>query len=225
MLPSRVLIAEDIDILRDELRDMVNEDPAFVVVGMAATGAEAQAFCERTQVDIVLMDIEMERMNAGIKAAEKILASHPQVKIIFLTAHETETTVLTAMATGAVDYIVKGCDAQHLHQHLHGAVDGTTTLDPMINNIVFNEYRRLRRSEQSLLFFIQNLGNLTPTEKELVKYIQRGMKVKDIAAIRFVEPSTVKTQIHGLLVKFGCKRTQEVVRLISDLGISHLFAD
>ena len=66
------------------------------------------------------------------------------------------------------------------------------------------EYARLRRSERSLIFFINNVAHLTPAEHELVKLLLQDKKVAEIARLRHVEVVTVKTQIKGLLNKFGC---------------------
>ncbi|RAZ09727.1 DNA-binding response regulator, partial [Klebsiella oxytoca] len=70
-------------------------------------------------------------------------------------------------------------------------------------------YSRLQRSEKSLMFFINNVSQLTTAERELVKLLLEGKKVREIAQIRCVEMITVKTQIKGLLRKFGCARTKE----------------
>lgn len=85
------------------------------------------------------------------------------------------------------------------------------------------EYARLQKSERSLLYFINNISKLTAAEKELIKLLLQGHKVNEIAGIRCVEASTIKTQIGGLLRKFGRARTKDIVNTIRDLNIEHLF--
>ena len=104
----------------------------------------------------------METIDAGIRAAEVITARHPEVKILFLTAHETDDMITSAMGTGAVDYVVKGCEEERLLEHIRRASEGRAELDPKIQNTVMQEYARLRRSERSLIFFINNVAHLTP---------------------------------------------------------------
>ena len=77
--------------------------------------------------------------------------------------------------------------------------------------------------ERSLLFFINSVGKLTSAERDLVRLLLEGKKVREIAEIRCVEQVTVKTQIKGLLRKFGCARTKDIVELIKELGVAHLF--
>ncbi len=223
MEQMKVMVAEDFDVIREDLCQFVNAQEGFQIVGEANTGAKIAELALQTPCDIILMDIEMETMNAGISAAEYILEQKPLVKIIFLTAHETEQMVVTAMATGAVDYIIKGCEEETLRKHLQAVAAGEALLEHRIQSVIMNEYSRLRRSESSLLFFIHTVSKLTLTERELVRLLLQGKKVKEISQLRCVEMVTVKTQISGLLRKFGCTRTKEIVQMIQSLNISHLF--
>lgn len=219
----RVLVAEDFDLLRQDIVELINEQEDMDVVGDAATGAEIVELAKTTDCDVILMDIEMEHISAGVQAAERIMDLKPDVKIMYLTAHDNDQTIITAIATGAVDYIVKGCSETEILQHIRAAVAGHPTLDSKVQNTVLQEFNRLRHSEQSLLFFINNISQLTAAERELVKLLLQNKKVKEIAAIRCVEVVTIKTQIKGLLHKFGCTRTKEIVEMIRQMNIEHLF--
>lgn len=220
-----VLIAEDFSILCDELKEQLESSGQITIVGCATSGREAVELAMRVDADIILMDIEMETMNAGILAAEHIRDRNSEQKIIYLTAHETERMIITAMGTGAVDYIVKGGDTGTLMDHIRAAYEGRPMMEPRIREMVMKEYKRLQRSEQSLLFFIHNVSRLTVAERELVRLLLQDKKIKEIARSRCVEVITVKTQIKSLLRKFGCTRSKEIVILIRALNLSHLFGD
>ncbi len=222
-MPIRVIIAEDFTLLREDLAETLSAEADMQIVGLASCGAEAEQLAASTDFDILLMDIEMEHLNAGVEAAEHILDDCPEAKIIFLTAHETDELIIEAMGAGAIDYIVKGCPEQELLQHIRAAYNGKPMMDARIQNTVMREYSRLRRSEQSLLFFINNVAQLTPAERALVRFLLDGYKIREIAEARCVEVVTVKTQISGLLKKFGCGRTKEIVDMIRELGVERLF--
>lgn len=219
----RILIAEDFDLLREDLRATLSAQPDMEVVGEAATGAELVRLAAQREFDLALVDIEMENPTAGIRAAEQILDEQPDKLLIFLTAHETENMILMSMGAGAVDYIVKGVSDEELLLHIRKAWAGEPMLEKRIQHAVLKEYTRLRRSEQSLLFFINNVSQLTPTERALVRYLLDGKKIREIAQERCVEQVTVKTQVKSLLRKFGCSRTKEIVSMIRDLNVEHLF--
>lgn len=219
----RIFIADDFQILVEDLEEMIKEQEDMCVTGTAYSGREALEKLQSVQCDIVLMDIEMEEMNTGILVTEKLKEIRPELKIIFLTAHETDQIIITAMGAGAVDYIVKGISEEEVLLHIRAAYDGKTLLDNKVQKVVLKEYTRARRSEQSLLYFVNNLSALTAAERELVKLLLDGKKVSEIAAIRCVEMVTVKTQIKGLLRKFKCSRTKEIVKMIHELKLEHLF--
>ena len=219
----RILVAEDFDLIREDLCDTLEQQEDMTVVGSAATGEAIQALALDTDFDLILMDIEMETVTAGIRATERILERKPEAKVLFLTAHETDNMILTSMGAGAVDYIVKGCDDAELFRHIRSAYAGQPLLDGRVQNLLLKEYSRLRTSERSLLFFISTVSQLTAAERELVRLLLEDRKVKEIAAIRCVEVVTVKTQIKSLLHKFGCTRTKEIVNTIRELNVTHLF--
>ena len=219
----KVAIVEDFELIREDLKELIDSQEDMQVVWAAETGAQAVNLAEKETVDIILMDIEMETINAGILAAEKIRDKNSEQKIIFMTAHETNEMIITAMGTGAVDYLVKGEDSEEILSHIRNAFAGRATMNSRIQETIMREYSRLQRSERSLLFFIHNVSQLTVAERELVKLLLEGMKVKEIAQVRCVEMITVKTQIKSLLRKFGCSRTKEIVSMIRDLNLSHLF--
>ena len=219
----KVAIVEDFELIREDLKELIDSQEDMQVVWAAETGAQAVNLAEKEMVDIILMDIEMETINAGILAAEKIRDKNSEQKIIFMTAHETNEMIITAMGTGAVDYLVKGEDSEEILSHIRNAFAGRATMNSRIQETIMREYSRLQRSERSLLFFIHNVSQLTAAERELVKLLLEGMKVKEIAQVRCVEIITVKTQIKSLLRKFGCSRTKEIVSMIRDLNLSHLF--
>ena len=117
----RIMVAEDMPLLREDFCDTVDAQADMEIVGAAATGEEIVRLSGQTPCDVILMDIEMETTDAGIRAAEVILARDPGVKILFLTAHETDEMITSAMGTGAVDYVVKGCEEERLLEHIRRA--------------------------------------------------------------------------------------------------------
>ncbi len=219
----QVAVVEDFDLIREDLCELIGRQGDMEVAWQVSSGQAAVEHARKEQADIILMDIEMEMVNAGIVATEQIRERNPEQKVVFLTVHETNSVIIAAMGTGAVDYVVKGCSEEELLNHIRNAYAGKPVMEARIQETVMREYSRLQRSEKSLMFFINNVSQLTTAERELVKLLLEGKKVREIAQIRCVEMITVKTQIKGLLRKFGCARTKEIVVMIQELNISHLF--
>lgn len=218
-----VMIAEDMPYILEDLAEAIDNDPAFTITGLAKSGEELVELVKSNPPDIVLMDIEMETMNAGIIAAEKIGDLGIKTQVIYLTAHESRQTILTAMATPAVDYIVKGADYKQIFHHIHAVMAGHPLMEGIAQEVLVQEYKRLQKSEKSLLFFITNLSRLTISEREIVRLLLDNYKISDMAKLRYVEPVTIKTQITSILKKFGARRSKEVVQTIRELNLEHLF--
>jgi DNA-binding NarL/FixJ family response regulator len=219
----RIMIADDIRLLLEDMCELIDSQDDMVVVGTADSGKGIVELAKKKEFDIILMDIEMENLNAGITATEQLREQFGNVNVIFLTVHDTDDIILTAMGAGAVDYIVKGCKEEEILTHIRSAYAGNPIMERKVHDVVMQEYVRLQKSEKSLLFFIHNISRLTAAERELIKKLLEGKAIKEIAKERCVETVTVKTQIKGLLRKFGCSRTKEVIKIIDDLNITHLF--
>lgn len=207
----KVLIAEDFQLLLEDLKELINNQVDMQVVGTASTGQDVVQIAEDSIYDIILMDIDMENANAGVEATKIIRSNDRNAKIIFLTVHDTKDTIITAMATGAVDYIVKGIPEKKILEHIRCAYLGEPIMESRIQEIVMQEYKRLHHSEKSLLFFIKNLSDLTLSEREIIRLLLQGKKVREIADLRKVEVVTVKTQISSILKKFGETRTKKLL--------------
>lgn len=218
-----ILIAEDYDLLREELVEMLSSELDIQIVGTAKNSEEIITLAHNVNFDIILMDIEMEIPYAGIYASMEILKYHPTAKIIFLSVHESKEIILNAIGTGAVDYVVKGSSIEEILFHIRSVYNGKSVMMGKVNELLMEEFVRLQRTEKNLLFFVSMISELTKSEKQLVKYLLEGMKVKDIAKARNVEVVTVKTQLTKLLKKFQVNRTKKIVQLIHDLHLEHLF--
>lgn len=128
----KVAIVEDFELIREDLKELIDSQEDMQVVWAAETGVQAVELAEKEATDIILMDIEMETINAGILAAEKIRDKNSEQKIIFMTAHETNEMIITAMGTGAVDYLVKGEDSEEILSHIRNAFAGRATMNSRI---------------------------------------------------------------------------------------------
>ena len=219
----RVLVVDDMQPICRRYEKLINQEEDMEVVGLAFSGAEALEMVRTLEPNVVLMDIEMETIQAGIDAAAAIHPQKPEAKIIYLTAHDNDDMILTAMATGAVDYFVKGSQDEWLFEHIRMAYAGNPTMSEHTQRVMLREYSRLRRNETSLLYFVNTLSLLTPTERELVRYLLQGLNARQISEVRVVGQDTVKTQIHSIREKFGCSRTKEIVLRIRELGLEYLF--
>ncbi|GIP35526.1 response regulator transcription factor [Paenibacillus sp. J2TS4] len=224
----RVIVAEDLDVLREHFCDLIRQEEDMEVIGEASSGKQLLQLLTGLSAssvpmpDIILMDIEMDMKHDGIVTAQQVLARDPEIKIIFLTVHEDDETVFNAFETGAVDYVLKTSSGEEIINSIRTAYAGIAQIRPEVANKIKNEFSRIRRNEESLLQATLILAQLTPTELEIVELLLKDMKTSEIARHRQVELSTIKSQINVILKKFNKKRSKEVTALLRDLNIQPL---
>ncbi|MFI3168034.1 MAG: response regulator transcription factor [Bacillota bacterium] len=219
----RVIIAEDMDIIRENYIEELQKDSMIEIVGASASGSGAVELFKQHGADIVLMDVEMESQTAGIVSASKICEMSADVKVIFLSVREDDQTIIASLSTGAVDYLVKTNDYEKIIAHIKKAYFDKVEMELGIQRCMRDEFWRLTKSNHEILLFTKKIATLTQAEREIIGCLLENMKLKDIAKSRFVELVTIKTQIGQLLRKFGATRSKEIVSKIRELKIEELF--
>ncbi|MDK2991857.1 MAG: hypothetical protein PWP48_1090 [Clostridiales bacterium] len=225
MPPIKVLVAEDLEILRSYFCEAINNEPDLQVVAEASTGKEAVNKAKNYGPDVILMDIEMASRSDGIEAAKNILAEMPLIKVVFLTVHDDDETVFRAFESGSVDYVLKDSDTDEIVQSIRLAYDGNSPIRPKVAVKIRNEFMRIKKNESKLMSTVNILSQLTPAEWEIIRLLVKGKRVKEVASLRHVELTTIKTQINIILKKFDKKRTKDVLKFIENMGLTLLFTD
>lgn len=218
----KVLIAEDMEPLRRLYKKIINSAPDMKVVADTDTGKEAVALALQTQPDVILMDIEMEDRDAGLRAVENILGAKQNPKIIILTVYEEDELIFTAFRLGVTDYLIKNAPPQEILESIRNAYYNQSPLRPELASKILGEFKRVKTYETSFLFAVDIVSSLTVTELELLRLLLDGKSRREICELRHVEMSTVKTQINHILKKFDKKSVEEVSAMISSLNLYDL---
>lgn len=217
----RIIVAEDMDVLREHFCKLISHEKDMDVIGQASSGKEVlRLVSELGAPDIILMDIEMDVKHDGIMTAQKVLEQYPDTRIIFLTVHEDEETIFSAFDTGAVDYVLKTSTSEAIIQSIRSAQSGLVQVRPEVAYKIKNEFSRIRRNQEALMAATLLLSQMTPSELAVLNLLLKDMKIAQIAKERQVELSTIKTQINMILKKFDKKRTKEITALLRELNVT-----
>ena len=128
-MPTRILLADDHGILRAGLRNLLNAEPDFEVVGEAADGIQALEMTEQTHPDLILMDINMPNMS-GIEMLQQLRAKQNATKVLMLTVHEDEGLLKKAIRAGASGYLVKRAAESDLINAIRTVMQGDMYVHP-----------------------------------------------------------------------------------------------
>ena len=203
----RVVIADDVQILRQGLKAILSQDEEIQVTGLAADGKEAFGCCRENPPDVVLMDMRMPEFD-GVWGIRAIKDAFPQVKILVLTTFDDQETVEAAIESGADGYILKEMEDEKVIRSVKAVCAGIR----VFGDSVFEGMRRqmtsggTRKTDDSLA------ERITPRERDLMRCVARGMDNKEIAAELFLAEGTVRNNLSRLLDKLKLKdRTQLAV--------------
>lgn len=219
----RVMVAEDDAYIRARFTEMINDEEDMEVCRSVSSGLEMVDAMNEIQVDVILSDVEMSSKTDGILCAKQIMTFYPYVRIIFISVHDDDDIIFSAFEANAVDYLLKSASSEEVLSSIRTAYQNRSPISPFVADKLRFEFNRLKKNEQSLMYFLNVIFMLTASEREIVRLLMEGYKVREIAQERNVELSTIKSQITTLLKKFGVKRTKDILLALEQLHIDDMF--
>ncbi|TYL55242.1 response regulator transcription factor [Nocardioides sp. BGMRC 2183] len=214
---TRVLLADDQDLVRAGLRALLASDPDLEVVAEARNGDEAVSLSRRLLPDVVLMDVRMPRTD-GIEATRRIRAE-PEldaVRVLILTTFDDDEEILEAIRLGAAGYLLKDTPADDLRSAVHTVADGGNLLSPDVTRRVMEHLAAAPAPVPPA----PGLADLTDRELGVLERLARGETNAEIAAALHISPATARTYVSRILAKLNARdRTQlAVIALNAGLG-------
>ena len=213
---TRVLIADDDDLMRAGLVELFSSDPSIEIIGEAATGREAVERCRRLGPDVVLMDVRMPDLD-GIAATRELTRAAPRVRILILTTFEQDDYVFAALRAGASGFLVKRTRPEELLAAVHTIAAGESLLSPSVTGVVIE---RMAQQPTPDLADQARLDELTPREREVLELVARGLSNREIASALVVEESTVRTHTKRILMKLGLRDRVQIVIFAYETGMN-----
>ncbi len=205
---TRVLIADDDDLMRAGLIELLGADPTIEIVGHASTGREAVQRASRLAPDVVLMDVRMPDLD-GIAATRELSSAAPGARILILTTFEQDDYIFGGLRAGASGFLLKRTRPEELIAAVHTIAAGESLLSPSITRRVID---RMAQQPTPKLVDQAKLAELTPREHEVLELLARGLSNREIAAALTVEASTIRTHVKRTLTKLGLRdRVQAVI--------------
>ncbi|MEO1258774.1 MAG: response regulator transcription factor [Bacteroidota bacterium] len=205
----RLLIADDHNMFRAGISNLLSKNKRIEIVGEASNGQEAVTLCSELKPDVVLMDIHLPVMD-GMKATQKITAQDPEIKILALTSYEEEDYVVNMIRSGAKGYILKEAPIDELILAISTIAKGSSYFAKEISNTIFALLDKADAST-SLKQKAKRL-EITGRELEVLQYIAEEFTNKEIAAKLFISPRTVETHRRNLIQKLRVKNTAGLVK-------------
>ena len=218
-----VLIADDAKEIADYFAGIIRNEADLEVVALASSGEEAVAKAQALNPHIVLMDIQMETKTAGLDAIKRIREFNPAIKAIILTIHSRDDLIFKAYTVGAMDYIIKTSPVEDILKSIRAAASNSLMLRPEIANKLMKESRRISENQSKMKEVLKVMMKISNTEFEIIRMAFDGYSYREIAEKRFVEETTIRSEIYRILKKFNKKKMKDVILLLKEINFVDLF--
>ena len=213
---TRVLIADDDDLMRAGLVELLTADPSIEIVGEASTGRQAVDRTRRLAPDVVLMDVRMPDLD-GIAATLELSRVAPDSRILILTTFEQDDYIFGALRAGASGFLLKRARPEELIAAVHAVSAGDSLLSPSVTRRVIES---VARQPTHGVVDETKLDALTPREREVLQLVARGLSNREIAVALGVEESTIRTHVKRMLMKLDLRDRIQAVIVAYETGIN-----
>ncbi|WP_026881974.1 response regulator [Clostridium akagii] len=215
MNKKRILVVDDHLVVREGLKLIFETEEDYEVVGEAENGEKALILIEQLELDVILMDLSMPKMN-GIEVIKALNKKNNLVPIIILTTFNEDNLIKEGLSLGAKGYLLKDTTREGLIRTVESAIRGETLLQPEISKSIFSFKKETKQSN--------NPFNTAITERELfiLQAIARGCTSKAIAFDMGISERTVKAHLTNIYSKLKVDSRSEAVAVAIEQGIIHI---
>jgi len=203
-----IAIVEDLDVVRNGLKDFISLSTDFLVVDAFKTGEEAFEHLPEIRPDIVIMDINLPGMN-GIEATQQIRKYSPGSKILGVSLHTQPTYARKMIQKGAMGYVTKNSSREEMFKAIMEVQNGRKYICDEIKNIL-SEQVISGEDQQS------GLNSLSQREIEIIAFIKKGHSSKEIADSLNISVKTVEVHRYNILKKLNLKNAAALVNFINN---------
>ena len=198
-----IAIVEDLDVVRNGLKDFISLSTDFLVVGAFKTGEDAFEHLPEIKPDIVIMDINLPGMN-GIECIRLVKDKSPGTQFMMFTVYENDDKVFEALKAGASGYLLKNTGLLHIAESVKELHEGGS---PMSANIARKMVNLFRDNDKKNPF----LDLLSNREKEILQLLAKGLLYKEIAEQLGITTGTVRIHIHKIYEKLHVQNRTEAI--------------
>lgn len=212
-LRTRILLADDHDLVRSGLRMVLDLEPDLEVVAEAADGPEAIELALKGGIDLAILDVSMPRLT-GLQAARQLQAHRPELRVLLLSMHDDERYLFEALAAGASGYVLKSSADKDLVDACRAVMRGEPFITPAaMGAIVQDQLARVARGEAVAR------DPLTPRETEVVKLVAEGHSSKEIGEVLSISQKTVERHRANVLEKLELRDRVALTRYAIRTGL------
>jgi len=209
VLPLRVMLVDDHEVVRSGVRALLQETDDIIVTAEAGTVRDAVDEADRARPDVVVMDVRLAD-GSGIEATREIRARHPNTRVVMLTSFADDEALFASIMAGASGYVLKQVRGGELVRAIRTVGKGESLLDPAVTNAVLDRLRKGKR-----LLEDEKLARLSPQEERILGLVADGKTNKEIGDELDLAEKTVKNYVSSILSKLEVARRAEAAAYLA----------
>jgi len=210
----RILVVDDHDDFRAGLEALLASSATIELVGTATNGVDAVRTALTLQPDVVLMDLQMPRLN-GIEATERIVGSSPHIGVLVLTMMEDDDSVFAAVRAGAKGYLLKGARRAEIVRSIEAVGAGEVIFGPGIAERMMTYFKGVRTPQATARLFPQ----LTERERDILSRIAAGHENNEIARELSISIKTVRNHASNIFTKLQVAHRAQAIVMAREAGL------
>ena len=210
---TTIVLADDHHVVRQALRDVLETEPDFSVIGEAGDGLEAVELVERLQPDVLVLDLMMPGLN-GLEVTRKVSQDSPQTRVIIVSMCPSQAYVLEALRRGAGGYVLKASSADDLTKAVCEVVAGRRYLSPPLSERSIETYVEKAKGTSLDLY-----DTLTTREREVLHLAAEDQSNREIAERLYITSRTVEVHRANMMRKLGLPTQTDLTRYALQRGI------
>jgi DNA-binding NarL/FixJ family response regulator len=212
-LTTRILLADDHEMIRDGLKLVLESVPDLRVVAEAGDGTEALRLALTEQIDLAVLDVSMPRLG-GLQVARELTKQRPSARVLMLSVHDNEQYFFEALKAGASGYVLKSAANRDLIEACRAAMRGESFIYPPAASALIRDYLERAAAGEGVPEEL-----LTPRELDVVKLIAEGLTGEEIADALVISRKTVDRHRANILEKLGMRNRVELTRYAIRRGL------
>lgn len=215
----KIAICDDMKYICEYFSIVLKANDMFDVVGSANNRDEVLALAKEHMPDVILLDLNFDKTNAGIDMISELKEINPKCKIIIITVHDQGNLILEAISKGADNYLLKDLSVEELEKAI---IDTYTNKIGTFQRLLYSiadEANTMQRRQQSLLYVMSKISSLSPREYEVLQQLYLNKTYAEISEFLIIEKVTVRSYVSNILKKMGYSNCKAMIKDLTELKI------
>lgn len=215
----KIAICDDMKFICEYFSMVLQANEMFDVVGIANDHDAVMALAREKRPDVVLLDLNFDKNNAGIEMIPELKEINPECKVIIITVHDQGNLILDAITNGADNYLLKDLPIEEMEKAIIETCTGNINFFQRLLHNIADETTKRQKQHQSILYIMNKISTLSPREYEVLQQLYLNKTYAEISDFLVIEKVTVRSYVSSILKKMEYTSSKALVEDLAEFKI------